>query len=298
MQPSANPRELKLHVNGMRFAAQEWGDVGGLPVLALHGWLDNSASFSFLAPRLKDLHLVAIDFAGHGRSDHRPGQMSYTLWDDINDVLAIADHLGWKRFALLGHSRGAIVSTITAGAFPDRILYLGLVEGFLPEAVPAEEAPRQLARAIESLRSQQKRSPTVYPSLVDAIKARERGMFPLGYEAAKVLTERGVIANGEGFSWGTDRRLLAPSVIRLSREQLDAFAFAIKAPAKLILATRGLPELYKNCIEEISRFPHIEFELLEGGHHLHMEQQVDLVAEKLNDFYSGFIKKNLNSDLG
>src|SRR5690606_38183425 len=101
------PRELEITANGMCFAAQEWGSPGDSPVFALHGWLDNSASFYFLGPRLKNLHLVAIDFAGHGRSHHRAGEMSCNSWDDINDVLAIADHLAWKKFALLGHSRGA-----------------------------------------------------------------------------------------------------------------------------------------------------------------------------------------------
>lgn len=284
-----SPRELQLNVNGMCFAAQEWGTPGQLPVLALHGWLDNSASFYALAPRLKNLHIVAVDLAGHGKSDRRPGQMAYTPWDDINDLLAIADHLGWQRFAFLGHSRGAIISTLTAGAFPGRILCMGLIEGLLPEAAPAEAAPGQLAKAIEGLRNQQQKSPSVYPDMAVAIKARERGMFPLSYEAAKALTERGVIAHNDGFSWSTDPRLLAPSIIRLSREQLDAFVNNVSVPVKLLLATEGLPKLYTNYLNEVTRFSHIEYELLAGGHHLHMEQEVDLVAARLNAFFAAFI---------
>lgn len=290
MQPSQQPRELQLTVNGIRFAAQEWGTPDQLPVLALHGWLDNSASFYALAPRLKNLHIIAVDLAGHGRSDRRPGQMAYTPWDDINDLLAIADHLGWERFAFLGHSRGAIISTLTAGAFPERVLCMGLVEGLLPEPAPSEDAPRQLAKAIEGLRSQQQKSPSIYPDMEVAIKARERGMFPLSYNAAKALTERGVIAQNNGFSWSTDPRLLAPSIIRLSREQLAAFVGNVNMPVKLLLATEGLPKLYVNYLQEVAGFPHIGYELLEGGHHLHMEREVDLVAEKLNEFFAAFIE--------
>ena len=98
MAQSSSPRELRFTVNGMNFAAQEWGDSTQLPVLALHGWLDNAASFYALAPRLNNLHIVALDMAGHGQSEHRPGHMAYTPWDDINDILAVADHLGWERF--------------------------------------------------------------------------------------------------------------------------------------------------------------------------------------------------------
>ena len=285
----SGPRELHLMANGMKFAGQEWGKAGDLPVLALHGWLDNSASFFVLAPRLKHLHIVAIDFAGHGQSEHRPGQMAYTPWDDINDVLAIADLLGWKRFALLGHSRGAIIGTLTAGAFPERVICMGLVEGLLPEAAPPEEAPTQLAKAITALRAQQSKTPSLYPDLSVAIKARERGMFPLGREAAKALTERGVIQQSNGYSWSTDPRLLAPPIIRLSREQLAAFVHNISMPVKLLLANDGLPKLYAKYLTEVAQFPHIDYELMEGGHHLHMEKEVDLVAEKLNDFFAGII---------
>lgn len=283
------PRELQFDANGMRFAAQEWGEAGQLPVLALHGWLDNAASFFALAPRLKNLHMVAVDMAGHGRSEHRPGRMAYTPWDDINDALAIADCLGWHKFALLGHSRGAIISTLIAGTFPERILCLGLIEGMLPDPAPAEEAPIQLAKAIEGLRNQQQKSPSVYPDMAVAIKARERGMFPLGYQAAKALTERGVIAHAHGFSWSTDPRLLAPSIIRLSREQLAAFVNRLDMPVKLLLADEGLPKLYANYLQELACFSHIRYDLLAGGHHLHMEEQVDLVADQLNDFFANFV---------
>lgn len=291
MAQSFSPRELRFSVNGMNFAAQEWGDATQLPVLALHGWLDNAASFFALAPRLKNLHIVALDMAGHGRSEHRPGQMAYSAWDDINDILAVADYLGWERFALLGHSRGAIIGTLAAGTFPERFIALGLVEGLLPEPARAEDAPKQLASAIQGLRVQQQKTPSIYPDMNIAIKARERGMFPLGHEAAKALTERGVIAQADGgVSWSTDPRLLAPSMIKLSREQLNSFINRVSAPIKLLLADEGLPKLYVNYLEEVARFAHVNCEMLSGGHHLHMEKEVDAVAEKLNIYFSQFIQ--------
>lgn len=289
MAQSSNHRELRFTVNGMQFAAQEWGDSTQLPVLALHGWLDNSASFFALAPRLKNVHIVAVDMAGHGQSEHRPGQMAYTPWDDINDILAVADHLGWERFVLLGHSRGAIIGTLAAGAFSERFIALGLVEGLLPEPARPEEAPKQLASAINGLRVQLQKTPSVYPNIKMAIKARERGMFPLGHAAATALTERGVVAQQNGVSWSTDPRLLAPSVIKLSREHLHAFINHVQAPIKLLLAEDGLPKLYANYMQEVAQFPSVDYDLLPGGHHLHMEQEVDLVADKLNEFFARFM---------
>src|SRR5690606_37849647 len=59
----------------LRLAAQAWGPADGVPVLAFHGWLDNSASFETLAIELlqrdPQLRLVAWDAPGHGHSQHR-----------------------------------------------------------------------------------------------------------------------------------------------------------------------------------------------------------------------------------
>jgi pimeloyl-ACP methyl ester carboxylesterase len=276
--------EVNFAVNGINFAGQEWGHKGQLPVLALHGWLDNCASFFALAPLLNDVHLVALDMAGHGQSDHRPGQSGYAPWDDISDIFAIADCLGWEDFVLLGHSRGAIIATLAAGTFPQRIKSLLLVEGFLPEPANIKDAPRQLASSILSLQAQTQKPLSVYPTIDLAIKARARGMFPLGLEAAKAITLRGIKANEGGVSWSTDPRLLAPSAIKLTAEQIEAFVEKIIAPIQLILAKNGLPKLYTNYLQEIARFPNVNLNILDGGHHLHMEQEVNQVAELLNKF--------------
>jgi len=165
---------------------------------------------------------------------------------------------------------------------------LGLVEGLLPEPAHPEDAPKQLANAIQGLRVQQQKKRSIYPDINLAIKARERGMFPLGYAAAKALTERGVVAQEGGVSWSTDPRLLAPSMIKLSREQLHAFINQVNAPIKLLLAENGLPKLYANYLHEVNQFPQVDYELLPGGHHFHMEQEVDVIAEKLNAFFARF----------
>ncbi len=285
---SIRARELCFSVNAMEFAARAWGNETGLPVLALHGWLDNSASFDMLAPYLQELNLVALDMAGHGRSGHRPGMGAYSFWDDIQDIFAVAEALGWHKFFLLGHSRGAIISGLAAAAFPERICGLAMIEGLLPEPVRAEDAPTQLANALKGLALQLGKAPNIYPSLELAISARERGMFPLGREAARAITERGTKAVGDGVCWTFDPRLLAPSPLRLSCEQVDAFVGHISVPNLLLLADQGLPKLYPNYLKELSRFKQIDMHLLEGGHHLHMEEQVSLVGEKLMQFFAQF----------
>lgn len=279
-------KQLSFNLGGLHFAAQEWGKKGQLPVLALHGWLDNSSSFTVLAPKLKNVHLVAVDLAGHGQSDHRLGAGPYNIWEDVGEIFAIADALGWQRFILLGHSRGGIISAIAAGTFPERISHLALIEGILPETYKAEDAPRQLALSIRSVNVQMTKPLTLYRDKEAAITAREGGMFPLSHASARALTERGIKPIEGGFSWSTDPRLFAASSVKLLPEQMSAFIDNIKAPVKLILGEEGLPKLYPNFQTYLEKFPKIDTRLISGNHHLHMEQEVDEVAALLNDFFA------------
>lgn len=285
MAKAITPRDRRFFVNGIHLAAQEWGKPDQQPVIALHGWLDNSASFDKLIPLLPDLHVIALDMAGHGQSDHRPGQGSYSVWDDVRDIFAVADELGWQTFSLLGHSRGAIISTFAAGTFPARIHSLALIEGFVPEAAAAEDAPRQLAKAITELAQAHHKPRTVYPDIETAIRVREKGMFPLSNSASACITLRGINAVEGGFSWTYDPKLFAPSMIKLDAEYIKAFVDAITAPVCLLLAAGGLPTFYVNYLEQMKQYPAIKYQLLEGGHHLHIEEQVDVVAGYISDFF-------------
>lgn len=284
------PRELRLDLDGQSFAAQEWGAPGQMPVLALHGWLDNSASFYALAPKLKGMHLVALDLAGHGHSDHRPGGGPYNIWEDVAEIFAVADHLGWSRFALMGHSRGAMISLLAAGTFPARISHLALIEGLWPEPPTAADAPEQLARSIEQGRPAARKPLRVYQDFDHVVRARERGMFPLSYPAALALSERGVRSVDEGFSWSTDQRLFAPSAVKMTLEHIQAFIQRIEAPIKVILAEQGIPKMFPHYQEALELFAPLDFTLLPGGHHLHMEEQADQVATILQEFltHNGF----------
>lgn len=282
-----NSKERTFLVGDLTFAAQEWGRDGDLPMLALHGWLDNSASFTPMARLLKGVHLIAVDLAGHGKSSHRKGANAYNIWQDIGEMFAIADQLGWKQFALLGHSRGGIIATLAAGTFPERITHLTLIEGIMPEPLQAEYAPRQLALSIEGIKLQIEKKPTLYPSEAVAIAVRENGITLLRYEAAKLLVERGGEEVDGGYIWSTDPRLLAPSEVKLSPEQIAAFLIAIKAPVKLILGTNGLPRLRPNKNPFLALIPQIEVITLDGGHHLHLDDNVKSVVQVLNEFLPG-----------
>ena len=98
-------RELKVSIPGLELAGLAWGEPDAPPLLMVHGWLDNAASFALLAPKLADrFHVIALDLPGHGHSAHLPESTVYQHVDYVRAMLAAADVLALPRFNLLGLS--------------------------------------------------------------------------------------------------------------------------------------------------------------------------------------------------
>ena len=278
------PVEREFRLPAYPLAALEWGASGGRRVIALHGWLDNAGSFELLSPRLAGCHVIALDAAGHGRSGKRSPDAGYNLWQDVGDVIEVADELGWDRFSLLGHSRGAAAATLFAGTFPDRVERLLLIEGGLPFIGEAAVAPENLAEALERSRELRERSGRVFASRDEAIAERVGGFSPVSPEAAEVLARRSLARVAGGWQWQADQRLKAGSELRLTRELLAAFVGRVTAPVICVLANDspfGEMELYR---EMLDFFADIEVHRIDGRHHFHLEGAAEAIAERLVPF--------------
>lgn len=279
--------EVRLTLPYIELSAHLYGPEDGEPVIALHGWLDNAASFARLAPKLERLRIVALDFPGHGHSDHRPPGSGYALWDFAHDVLQVAEQFGWQRFSLLGHSLGAIISVLVAAALPERVRRLALIDGLVPYTGEAINAPAKLGEALTAQLIVDKKRKPVYRSVEQAVEARMKGVGAVTYEAAELLARRGLMPVPGGYTWRTDTRLMLPSPLRLTQAHAEHFARAVRCPIHLILADQGLlySEAYiRSLIEELN----VETSLLPGGHHLHLdtEEGACAVADRFNYFFS------------
>ena len=277
-------RDLTIELPHMRLAAREWGSSNGLPVLALHGWLDNSASFDRIAPLLPDLHLVALDLAGHGRSQHRHPSVVHHFIDWAPEVVAVADVLGWGAFALIGHSMGAGISTLVAGTFPDRVRRLVLLEGAGPLAADPDRAPGQLASAVEDEARAAAASPKLFPDLDTAVKARLRDS-DLDTQASRLLVERGSEEVEGGVRFTHDPRLRTRSRTRLTENQVLAFLAAIECPVLAVRALQGWPFPEDVVMARLKKIQHLETAEIEGGHHVHLTHP-ERVAPIINRFLS------------
>lgn len=280
---SAQVEEVRLTLGHIELAAHLFGPDDGLPVIALHGWLDNANSFARLAPQLKGLRIVALDLAGHGYSQHRPVGAGYALADYAHDVLRVAEQLGWQRFGLLGHSLGAIIAVQLAGALPERVSHLALIDGVIPPTVTEQDAAERLGMALQAqLRLDGKRK-TVYATLQEGVEARMKGMVAVSREAAELLAQRGLMPVPGGYSWRSDSRLTLPSPTRLNQAQAMAFVKRVACPACLVVAADGMLARHTELLEQLP----FEQITLPGGHHLHLndEQGAALVADCFNRFF-------------
>ena len=256
-----------------RLAALAWGEEGAPTWLALHGWLDNAASFSRLAPRLVDtlgIRVVAIDFAGHGLSRHRDGD--YALWDYCHDLLDACDALGLSRVPLLAHSMGAAVAGLTAAALPERIASLVLIDGLGALTTDASEAPAQLRKGLLAERRPRSSGPR-YPDRERALAARVAGgATPIDADTARPLVSRNLIALADGsVRLRTDARLLRPSPVRFSPSQVDAMLGAIACPVLLIEGKGGIMGERARARQVRGAVARLTRTVLPGGHHLHLE---------------------------
>lgn len=277
--------ERTLELDHLRIAAREWGPEDGPPVLALHGWLDNSASFDRLAPMLSDFRLVALDLAGHGRSQHRHASVVHHFIDWAPEVAAAADVLGWPRFALIGHSMGAGISTLVAGAFPDRVHRLVLLEGAGPLAGDAKKAPSQLTAAVADEQRSAAASARVFPDIEAAVAARLRDS-DLDTDSARLLVERGTEAADNGVRFSHDPRLKSRSRLRLTEDQALAFLVSISCPVLAVRALQGWPFPEDLVAARLAVIRNLQRAEVEGGHHVHLTHP-ERVAPLVNKFLSG-----------
>lgn len=110
-------------------------DPARAPLILLHGWTLDHRMWAPQVAGLADRHfLVMPDRRGCGRATAPPD-----LAHEAEDVIAIADLLGFERFALLGLSRGAVVALDAARRYGSRITRLIVSGAPLPALVEREE---------------------------------------------------------------------------------------------------------------------------------------------------------------
>jgi pimeloyl-ACP methyl ester carboxylesterase len=121
-------RLSRIHrlADGRRIGYAEYGHPAGAPVLALHGTPGSRLMFSLSdeLARERRLRMIAVDRPGYGLSDYCRYE---SLRQSADDIAALAEALGLRRFAIFGVSGGGPYAVAAAAAMPAKVLLLALV---------------------------------------------------------------------------------------------------------------------------------------------------------------------------
>lgn len=281
--------EKNFTLHGFDYAVQCWGNPADPPMLALHGWLDNSESFSVLAEYLKGFYLVVPDLAGHGLSHQRLGFAEYSLWSETNELCAIADALGLQKFTLIGHSRGAMMAHIIAAIVPDRIARLILLDAITPPPVNSPQILPRLRRRHQEI-TKLANITRYFTDKASAIRARCQSEYGgISQENAERLAKRGVTEKNGQFFWHADSKLKIPSGTGLTADQIiDLLSHAI-APTLALMADQGLMYKQENTpaailADNVIQARDIIVKTLKSDHFLHMNESAKDVATEIMAF--------------
>jgi len=273
--------EVRFDIAGRTIAGKRFRG-GRFPTIALHGWLDNANSFDAFAQAMPELDLYAMDFAGHGYSDPRPADVGYWGWLDVQDVIAVADRLGWQRFAIVAHSMGAEYSTQLVGLYPERVSAQICIDGYV-EAVSVDTMLDGIRENLDACLTMSGGALRGYPSL-DAMAARLEAAKGIEFAAARALVERGHRVTDGGYVWSTEPRIRRTHTQRQPDDVVVALAKRTTAPTLMIVARNG-EDWFKRSLELVRAvLPVFEEITLDGPHHLHMSAALPEVVAEIRRF--------------
>ena len=287
---------LNFTLEHINLAGLACGNETKKPLLCLHGYLDNAASYLPLMQSsevLQDYYIIALEWPGHGFSDHRAVGAHYHFFDYVGDLLALFTRYNWPAIDIVGHSMGAMIASAFAAAFPEKVKSLTLLDAYGFINTEEINTTEQVRNGLLSRIKAPKLNKTF--SKQAALKARTMAS-DLSEENASLLIERAIVAvttkiggtscdnvYSKLYQWRSDPRLRTLSPYRLSLTQAQQLFSDIKCPMQLIYGDKGMSTVTRSLSLFCNKAEYFTKTKLTAGHHVHMEQAIKC-AHVLNQF--------------
>ena len=273
------PRARYHQSQGLRLHYADWGNPSAPPLLLVHGGLDHSRSWDDVARALRsNFHVIAPDLRGHGDSDWAVGS-SYSLADHVYDLACLVKSEGLEKVAIVGHSMGGMVSLTYAGAFPEKVSRLAVLDGVTNfPARRVRPIDVRIADWVGDLDKTAQRKLHRYPSVADGADRMQARNARLTREQAVHLATHALKQDADGqYSWKFDPYLRARAPYRLSLEDNIALWSRIACPTLLVAGSESfLPDPATAGV--LGHFGQAELVKIEGaGHWVQHDKPAEII---------------------
>jgi len=288
---------MEIKVPWGHLSGKWWGPRDVRPVLALHGWQDNAATFDNLIPRLpKHLSYLALDLPGHGLSSRLPDGQFYSSNNILHVINTIRHHYKWDKISLMAHSMSSIMTFQYCSMFTDDCdLAVGL-DALKPFQLNTSQLLEFLLKIGNDFykidqRNQQKLQPPCY-SYDDLINRWvEATNSSITKETAPILLKRAIAPSPDDpdkFYFTRDSRLKVFIYAIISHELCIEMAKRIQIPYLFVKAAHSSYFENKRYFDEVLQVltdsnPKFEFYRVNGTHHCHLTEPA-LVDKQISEF--------------
>jgi len=265
------------------------------PLLLLHGYPQTLAIWHKVAPRLaRRFNVVATDLRGYGDSGKPPGGARHEAYSKramARDQVEAMRALGYERFLLCGHDRGARVAHRLAADHPGAVEKVAVLD-IAPTLAMYEQTTEAFARAYWHW---------FFLILPEPVPEKMIGADPLFLLRAKMAAPPAGLKPFAPEAWAEYERCFTPEMIHASCEDYRAAAGIdlehdradreagrrVKAPLLAIWGEHGIIGRYFDPLAEWRRVADdVRGKALPAGHYI-AEEVPDLLAGELEGFFAG-----------
>ena len=231
----------------------------GNAVILLHGFLENSTMWDYLAPVLaKKNRVICIDLLGHGQTDCL-GYI-HSMEDMADAVHQVISELKIRKAIIVGHSMGGYVALAFAELYPEMMKGLVLLNS--TSRADSDERIANRTRAIKAVKQNYVAAVRMSISNLFSEENREKLISQIEWVREEALQTplQGIIAAQEGMK------------LRKDREVILHFS---TYPILLILGKKDPVLNYEENVEQIDGTI-VKLISFNDGHMSHIENQVEL----------------------
>jgi len=277
-----NPTSHSYFSQRLRLHYLDWGNESASSLILIHGIRDHCRTWDAVAQRLRDhYHVIAPDLRGHGDSAWQQGS-AYGNLDFVYDIAQLVRQQELAPVTLIAHSLGGTLACLFAGAFPELVERLVVVEGIglwerWTDVPPVHERIRGWVDEVRSLAG---RAPRRYASVAEAYRRMQQTNPHLSPDLALHLTIHGSHQNEDGsYSWKFDNYTHAWPLFDVDAQDSIALWQRIDCPVLLLNSSDG----YDHRIGQDGTDAHFDdcqvIDIEGAGHWTHHDKLDEFMAQ-------------------